>query len=313
MPELPEVETVVRQLSSLLTGRELLQIEVFDNKLVAPGPFSRWLTQWSEQGGTFTAAMVLRLGKRIGILLRAPHKSSSSCVSGYLLLIHLRMTGSLLWRGALEKEAPTLVLPNMLHRESFSDKEKHLRARLVFTGGEVHFYDPRRFGTIECHALDLCHGEEPSRKALSECAGIAGLEPLSDEFHSAALLALVNDSKQSIKQWLLRQDRVLGIGNIYACEVLFAAQISPHRAAGALSVLEAERLVAATKAILTRAIQCSGTTFSDFKDTAGGDGGFAQFLSVYDREGEPCSRCRQPIVRCVQAQRSTFYCPHCQQ
>ena len=111
---------------------------------------------------------------------------------------------------------------------------------------------------------------------------------------------------------MLRQDRLVGLGNIYASEILYRARLSPLRAAGSLSAAEIRRLHSATRAILTWAIEASGTTFSDFQDARGIGGSYQQYLAVYGRDGQCCGRCREPIVRFVQQQRSTFHCPGCQ-
>lgn len=198
------------------------------------------------------------------------------------LCVHLRMTGRLIW------------MP-----PPYSPPERHLRARIALDQGDLLFIDARRFGTLRL-LHDLTDAFPP------------GLEPLSPEFTPTIMAGLLGQSTQEIKPWLLRQDRLVGLGNIYASEILFAAKISPLRPAGSLSKAETRRLHNNTRRILERAIKYCGTTFSDFQDGRGQSGRFRRFLKVYGRDGAACRRCGQPIERIVQQGRSTFYCPSCQ-
>lgn len=198
------------------------------------------------------------------------------------LAIHLRMTGRLIWLAPGEPR-----------------ERDHLRARLGFDRGELRFYDARRFGTFRW-------------LRSAQAAAPAGLDPLSAELTPQRLGELARGSTQNVKAWLLRQDRLVGIGNIYASEILHAARIAPFRAVGSLDDGELRRLHAAIGKVLLRAISYNGTTFSDFQDSRGVEGGFGRLLAVYDREGRPCRRCRAPVRRVVQGQRSTFHCAGCQ-
>ena len=263
MPELPEVETICRQLDPVLRGRRLESIELLDPKLELPG---------SADLAGCSVRRVERLGKRVGLEFQG----------GSWLTIHLRMTGRLLWL-ADDAERPT----------------DHVRALLRFAGGELVFHDVRRFGTLELH---------PTRAAAEP----TGLDPLGADFTVARLGETLADSRQQIKVWLLRQDRLVGLGNIYAAEILFDARISPHKPAGELSGAEIARLHASTVKILTEAVRPRGTSLSDYRDAGNTRGGFQEQLRVYGRAEEHCPRCGAEIVRCIQCQRSTFYCPHCQ-
>lgn len=264
MPELPEVETVARQLAPLIVGRTVRALELLDPLLGnAPRP--------SPTGRRIEA--VERIGKQVVIRLDgAPHH----------LAVHLRMTGRLLYSA----EPTTGRLP-------------HLRARLRFDRGELQFVDTRRFGTFTWVA-------ERSRLAP------AGIDPTGEGFSEVALRALLHRSPTALKVWLLRQDRLVGVGNIYASEICFEAGLSPFRAAGRLSRAESSRLHHAVRQVLTRAIEHSGTTFSDFQDAHGLTGSYQRYLKVYEREGQPCRRCGTTIRRRQQAQRSTYWCPRCQ-
>ncbi len=269
MPELPEVETVARQLAPLLTGRRIRCVEVLDPKLD-----SALLA--ALQGATI--ADVSRHGKQVALTLARPRGKTASCY----LLVHLRMTGRLIW-----------LAPGC------AGDGKHLRLRLELDRGSLLFYDPRRFGTCTVQTqLDA----DPR----------AGLDPLGPGYSKAALRTLLGTSHQPLKTWLLRQDKLVGIGNIYASEILFAARLHPQRLAGGLEAAELARLAAAIPRILNLAVKHCGTTFSDFQDAHGVTGRFQRLLKVYGRAGAPCHACQTPIVRLVQQQRSTFYCPACQ-
>jgi formamidopyrimidine-DNA glycosylase len=200
------------------------------------------------------------------------------------LAIHLRMTGRLIF-GVRDKLG--------CHVKS------QFRAIIVLDRGVVRFQDTRRFGTMALH------------KSLASVLP-SGTEPLSSKFTWQKLRGLLGDSTTPIKNWLLRQDKLVGIGNIYASEILFSAHIHPGRNAGSLSQVEVKRLHRNIRRILHAAIKHCGTTFSDFQDSRGQTGGYAQFLKVYKREGQPCRTCGTPVARSTQAQRSTFFCLCCQ-
>lgn len=269
MPELPEVETVARQLAPRLVGRTVRGLRVFD-PLLRTAPIPRLVGR--------RVVDVSRSGKQILIEFTPPPGGGWPV----WLAVHLRMTGRLIWLD-----------------EGVRGQRAHLRARMRLEGGALSFLDTRRFGTLRWYAS-------------SAAARPDGVEPLSRELTVPRLERLIGGSRQNIKSWLLRQDRLVGLGNIYASEILHAAQISPLRETASLDAEELRRLLRHTRSILRRAIRNCGTTFSDFQDARGVEGSYQFFLAVYAREDEPCSRCRTPIVRTVQQQRSTFYCPGCQ-
>jgi formamidopyrimidine-DNA glycosylase len=176
---------------------------------------------------------------------------------------------------------------------------RHVRARIRLDRGTLLFSDARRFGTLTVH-----RGAEPPR--------LPGVDPLSRGFTPRSLAGLLGRSRQEIKPWLLRQDRIAGIGNIYASEILHAARINPRRCAGLLAPGEIRRLHEAVVRTLRRAVTHRGTTISDYQDSRGRSGGFQRLLAVYGREGRPCRRCGQAVVRCVQQGRGTWFCRRCQ-
>ncbi|HPQ67571.1 MAG TPA: bifunctional DNA-formamidopyrimidine glycosylase/DNA-(apurinic or apyrimidinic site) lyase [bacterium] len=198
------------------------------------------------------------------------------------LCVHLRMTGRLLYRPP-----------------KTSSDDRHLRAQLTLDRGSVHFHDSRRFGVMR-----LCRSRDEWTPA--------GVDPLSDDFTLARLRELAQGSRTAIKPWLLRQDKIVGFGNIYASEVLFAARIDPRKPVNELSDDERKRLHRQTRRILKLSLKHGGTTIDDFMDCDGECGGFQRFLQVYGRAGEPCAKCGGAIERLVQQGRSTFFCPACQ-
>jgi formamidopyrimidine-DNA glycosylase len=228
------------------------------------------------KGARITGAR--RIGKRVAVEFATPRGPR-------WLLVHLRMTGVLFYApdGALPPEKPA----------------KHVRAVFELETGRLLFYDPRRFGTFDL-ADDLASIQP------------AGLEPLSASLTPRRFAALHAGSPQALKLWLLRQDKLVGLGNIYASEILYDCGLSPERSAGSLDAAQSAALLRSTKAVLRKAITHCGTTFSDFHNVNGEAGGFSRFLKVYGRGGQPCPRCGTAIVRLVQGQRSTFYCPVCQ-
>lgn len=269
MPELPEVETVARQLDQVLPGRRLQGLEVLDPRLAG-------LLEAAPRLAGARFGGVSRSGKRVVL----PLAGGRAAASGWLL-VHLRMTGRLLVSTAGRPDPP------------------HLRLRLRLDRGELRFADSRRFGTVDWteRAEDLAP---------------PGLDPLDPRCTPARLAAMSAGRSAPVKAWLLDQTQVSGLGNIYACEVLHAAALSPHRAAGSLERREWRRLHGHLIAILTRAIDLCGTTFSDFQDSRGLEGDFGRELRVYRRQGLSCCRCGGVVARDVQGGRGTFWCPGCQ-
>lgn len=201
------------------------------------------------------------------------------------IIVHLGMSGSL------------RVLPE------YSEPGKHDHVDLVMDSGKVLRYtDPRRFGAwLWCTDL-----------ATSPHLSHLGPEPLDEVFSAAYLFAQSRGRKTAIKQWIMDNKTVVGVGNIYASESLFSAGILPGRPAGSLSEAEAGQLVRAIKQVLQRSIEQGGTTLRDFLQSDGKPGYFAQALQVYGRSGEPCHHCGTAIDSIKQGQRSTFFCKRCQ-
>jgi len=270
MPELPEVETIVRALRDSITGKTVRDFELFHPRSSRHTNPKRLIEICSGN----TIKNLSRRGKYI--LLNWENELPG-------IAIHLRMSGQLLLS---EK-----VLAS-----------KHLRARFNFSDGTyLNFVDIRTFGTI--FILD---GNEPGGyKTL-------GIEPLSSKFTVDKLVNILEKSSTAIKQFLLNQNKIAGIGNIYASEICFLAGISPTRPANSISYNESILLHSNILAVLNRAINEMGTTLSDFRKPDGTPGEFSNSLKVYGREKKKCVICQTKIQRVVQHGRSTFFCPRCQ-
>lgn len=279
MPELPEVETIVRRLAPRLRGRTVVRAEVRRPNVVRPTPgrFKRAVT-----GATIDS--VERRGKFLVFRL----------ADGRVWWSHLRMTGK--WR--LEKP--------QRGREG-SAEGPYVRAVFELDDGQrLSFDDVRTLGEMEVVPL----AEWKRRDAAM------GPEPLGPAFKPEDLRERLAASRRSVKELLLDQTKVAGLGNIYVSEALWRARISPRRIARNVGPVRARRLHRAIVEVLQEAVRKAGTTLGEswmnYADSEGVPGAFQEFLNVYDREGEPCRRCRNPIRRIVQGQRSTFYCPRCQ-
>jgi len=287
MPELPEVETVRRGLAPAMEGEHFTKVEVRRGDLRWPLPkgFARRLHGKTVEG----------LGRRAKYLL-------ADLSSGDVLLMHLGMSGSF----RVGKDAKPGVY---YHERSKSTAHDHIVFHMS-NGATVTFNDPRRFGSMKLvprAKLD----QEPLLRAL-------GPEPLGNEFDAAMLAKACAGKKTSLKAALSDQRVVAGLGNIYVCEALFRARLSPKRRASTVADRHgkphehAERLVDAIKAVLSDAIEAGGSSLRDHRRADGSLGDFQHNFRVYDREGEPCPNCKGKIKRIVQVGRSTFYCPSCQ-
>jgi formamidopyrimidine-DNA glycosylase len=291
MPELPEVETVRRGLEPVMVGARFVKVETRRGDLRAPFP-----PRFAER---LEGRRVLSMTRRAKYLLVALD-------GGETLVMHLGMSGSFrIERG----EAATL--PTVYHERPKLSAHDHVVFNLD-NGARVVFNDPRRFG-----AMDLLNSE--GIEARAPFAGI-GVEPLSAEFDAARLAALFAGSRAPIKTALLDQKRIAGLGNIYVCEALHRARLSPTRPAAILADAKgkpsaaARALAPAIREVLEDAIEAGGSTLRDHRQPDGELGYFQHAFAVYDREGAACPRrgCRGTITRIAQGGRSTFYCPACQ-
>jgi formamidopyrimidine-DNA glycosylase len=282
MPELPEVETIRRGLEPALAGARLTRVEQRRPDLRFPLP-----DRFAER---LTGARVLRLARRAKYLL-------AELDQGETWVTHLGMTG----RFTVGRFAPGAFA----HAASEAPAHEHL----VFDtdqGARIGFCDARRFGYM---AL-IPTGELETHPWF---AGL-GPEPLGNAFSSAVLSAAFAGRAQNVKATLLDQRVVAGLGNIYVCEALHQAKISPLTPAGRVGEAAAGRLAGAVRQVLEAAIEAGGSTLRDYANAEGGQGYFQHSFQVYGREGEPCTRprCAGMVERVVQGGRSTFFCPRCQ-
>lgn len=292
MPELPEVETVCRGLAPAMVGARFAAVDLRRPALRFPFPerFAERLT-----------------GARLHALTRRAKFLIGSLSTGEALIMHLGMSGRF-----LVEEKAHAARPGQFHH----DPGRHLvHDHVVFafeTGARVTYNDVRRFGFMDLLPQE---GLEASR----HFAGL-GIEPLGNDFHADALDRLFEGRAAPLKAALLDQKLVAGLGNIYVCEALHRAGLSPTRAAGSIAgrgrrQAEArERLAGAIRDVLTEAVAAGGSSISDHAKTDGSLGYFQHRFRAYDREGAACATpgCRGVIRRMVQSGRSTFYCAACQ-
>jgi formamidopyrimidine-DNA glycosylase len=272
VPELPEVETIRRQLAPALEGRRIEAVEVRDPR-------------WSEPAPPEAIADALR-GRVIERVDRRGKYLILALEDEVHLVLHLRMTGNLLL--SADAEDPP-----------------HLRVALALDDGRrLLFVDVRRFGTG-----DVLLGRDALEQYFESRLGV---EPLSADFTAEALRALARGRKQPVKAFLLNQERIAGVGNIYADEALFRAKLHPLKPVGALKRDQIEALRAAVVASLELGIDSKGASIDDYRHVDGARGSFQDRFLAYSRAGEPCVRCGTPIVKLRAAGRGTYICPNCQ-
>ncbi|MGB0696252.1 MAG: bifunctional DNA-formamidopyrimidine glycosylase/DNA-(apurinic or apyrimidinic site) lyase [Rhodospirillaceae bacterium] len=294
MPELPEVETVRQGVAPVMEGRRLLACTLRRPDLRWPIP-----PDLVQMVTGKTCATVERRAKYL--LIRFATGSVSGTVSGPVLLLHLGMSGSLTV-APLQDHPPPRTHDHVLFDFAGPDP-----ARAESGATRVTFHDPRRFGS-----LDLADAQTlPAHPRLQ---GL-GPEPFDeDSLTPERFLARCEGKRTSLKALLLDQRVIAGLGNIYVCESLFRAKLSPLRQAGSLTKTEAKRLLKAVRTVLQEAIDSGGSSLRDHRQSDGTLGYFQHRFQVYDHAGEPCPRCgtAEEIERIVQNGRSTFYCNACQ-
>ncbi len=286
MPELPEVETVRRGLVPAMEGVRIARAEMRRADLRWPFP--------PDMGARLSGARVLHLRRRSKYLLVDLDRGES-------LIVHLGMSGRMVVSGLAAPHVPG----QFHHDHPVVAKHDHVILHME-NGARVTFNDPRRFG-----AMDLC---ATAGLAAHPLLAEIGPEPLGNEFDAAYLASRLKGRRTPIKVALLDQRIVAGLGNIYVCEALFRAGISPRRAAGRIGAARIEALTRAIRDTLSEAIEAGGSSLRDYRQANGELGYFQHAFRVYGREGAPCvtPECSARVRRLVQSARSTFYCPHCQ-
>jgi formamidopyrimidine-DNA glycosylase len=271
VPELPEAETIARDLDPRLAGARIAAIHVSHEDVIEGDARA-----FAESVSGRTIDGVGRRGKNVVIRL----------ADGARLVVNLGMTGRLVTSDAQR-----------------AGELGHIAVAFELDDGRSLLYDDtRRFGLLQLYERDAW----PDRDAE------LGLEPLEDGFTSEALWAMTRRTRTPIRNFLLDQYRVAGVGNIYALEALFRAGIRPTRRSHRVTRTQVARLRDELRNVLSAAIENRGTTFSDYRDASGEAGAFEPLLRVYGREGQPCPNCGTPIKRVVLTNRSAFYCPRCQ-
>jgi len=289
MPELPEVETIVRGLRRPLRGRRVRAIEV-----LRPDLLDTTATRFSSAIVGASFSRVARRGKNLLLHLEAgpnggrpTRRRPDGAAEPGTLVVNLGMSGRLLVR------APADSAPEPTH--------PGVRFRLD-DGSVLVYHDVRRFGRLRVM-------DPGALAAWSDCLGP---EPLARGFTARALEEALRRSAAPIRSWLLDQRRIAGVGNIYANEALFRARVHPGAPARGIVGGATKRLHRALRAVLREAIDSNGTTLRDYRTARGGEGSYGARLRVYGREGRPCPSCRRPIARVTFGGRSAYFCRSCQ-
>jgi len=274
MPELPEVETVLRGLRRRAQARRIVAVDILHAGIIV-GDMEDFISR--IEGRTVVA--IRRKGKVLAMELASGERSEPVC-----LVLRLGMTGQVTLQPVQ------------------SPLEPHTHVRVKFEGGreELRFRDVRRFGRLSCLTRE-------EFDALLKTLGPDAQQVTEEDF-----LAAMRGRRGAIKSWLLNQQGVSGLGNIYADEALFEAGIHPLAQPEYVSTASARRLHRAVQKVLKRAVNLQGTSFRDYIDIEGRPGNFLQRLQVYQKTGKPCRRCGSPIRRIVVAGRSSHFCPRCQ-
>lgn len=293
MPELPETETIARDLHDMIAGAVIGRVSVPRPDVLREGTAEAL----ADAVIALTVARVWRRAKLIVLDLHARGEARASDAHGsdapaadppWRLVVQPRFTGGLI----------------IDHGSLAASELAYVCVTLGLTDGrQLHYRDVRRLGTVTLMP--------PARFAAYSAA--LGVEPLDPTLTPAAFSGLVRLSRQPIKVWLMDQKRLAGVGNIYANEALWRAAIDPSRPANALSPHEASALLEALQAVLTASIAARGTSFRDYRDARGERGAFVAQLAAYGRADQPCQRCGKRLVGTHAVDgRSTVFCPHCQ-
>ncbi len=286
MPELPEVETIRRELIKVLVGKKITHVEVLKRKAIQSASVS------------FEKSLV---GKKIESIDRIGKLLIIDIGHNKFLLIHLKMTGQLIYKSKdkIIEGGHSLTAARITE---FPPRYSWVTWTFV-DGSKLYFSDMRQFGYVKI--VDI--------KTKEKLASAYGPEPLTKDFTLGSFIKILEDKKAPIKSLLLNQNLIAGIGNIYADESCFAARIFPGRKSCTLTKEEIIRLFNSINVILKKAIKYKGTTFKSFRTLSGRKGNFLDFLQVYQRDGKNCFRCAVGIIANKKiAGRSSRYCPVCQ-
>lgn len=273
MPELPEVQTVVNYLKTKIINQKILNINVFEEKMIK----NCSINLFEKTLKNSVIINIDRIGKYLIFYLDNNH----------VMVSHLRMEGKYFVKDKSE------IIEN-----------KHIRLMFILSNSILYYHDTRKFGTFTIYKTSLFL----ESKEISKIA----IDPLNSFFDEDYLFTKIKDSKKTIKNLLLDQAIVSGIGNIYCCEILFSSKISPFRLGNSINKKECEQIVKYSKEILVLAIKNKGTTISSFSFDENHFGEFQNHLKVYGRNGSNCKNCELIINKDFINKRGTFYCPNCQ-
>lgn len=282
MPELPEVETIVRDLREQMVNKKIQAVEVFNK-----GSINQSIAQFQKN---LAGQKIISLDRRA--------KNIICKLNNNYLVIHLKMTGQLVWRMGQE----TLAGGHPIINVGEELPNKFTRVVLKFSKGTLYFNDVRKFGWLRLMDAETLAGY------LSRL----GVEPLEVDFTSDYLRQALSRRTINIKAALLDQSQIAGLGNIYVDEALWSSGIAPTRPANSLKPAELKKLHRAIIAVLELSISKRGTSFNNYRDGNGQKGQNMKFLQVYGRAGESCQKCRRPIKKIRLAGRGTHWCDHCQ-
>ncbi len=285
MPELPEVETIRHDLEKMIEGKKIAQVEVLTKSIVEPNNFSK-----------------IVVGKKIITVSRRAKLLMLKLSDNWQLLIHLKMTGQLIYRLGRGEVAAVGGHPIALSLQVLPNKF----TRVVFTlndQSKLFFNDIRKFGYLKA-----------VRNSVAEKIKIQyGIEPLTKEFTLKNFSkVLTRRPKMKVKQFLLAQELIAGLGNIYSDEACFYAGVKPTRTTSSLHPVEIKKLFSAISQVLKKSLKYRGTSSENYVDASGRSGGFVPHLMVYGRAGEKCKKCDKNLIKIKLGGRTSVYCPHCQ-
>ncbi|MFA6027432.1 MAG: bifunctional DNA-formamidopyrimidine glycosylase/DNA-(apurinic or apyrimidinic site) lyase [Patescibacteria group bacterium] len=289
MPELPEVQTIVNDLNQYIPNKKVVNIEIKKKKLIK--------SDYAGFRKLIIGSSIKKIERRGKLLIFFLNKPDA------FLLIHLKMTGQLIYENKKKIIAGGHSLPKVF-RKDLPGKYTHV----IFTfadKSQLFFNDMRQFGYLKI----------VNSAKKEEIISAFGIEPLSSEFNLKKFQEIIKTKKTSVKAILMDQKFIAGIGNIYADEICFAAKIKPDRLTSSLKNQEIIFLHQSIKKVLRAAIKHRGTTFSDYLDASGKKGNYVRFLKVYQREKMSCPRCKKSVIIKSNnkiAGRGTRYCPKCQ-
>ncbi len=327
MPELPEVETVRRDLEKVLVGKKITAVEVLDKKIVSVSPVipseASRPTRNPLKSVKITDFILALKNKKIVRIERRGKLLAFGLSSGEFLLAHLKMTGQLIYtpvssprkRGSSRKASrikswipafagmTTVAGGHQIGKNDLQVPNKFTRVIIQFQGGILYFNDLRRFGYLKVVS---------SKEKEKIFKNSFGIEPLTPDFKLPAFTKIFQNRKTNLKAILMNQKLISGLGNIYVDEACFCAGLLPWRSAQSLKPAEIKKLFSCIQKVIAVAIKNRGTTFKDFVDGEGATGGHYKFLKVFDRNGDKCFVCKTVIKKIKHAGRGTHYCERCQ-